>query len=172
MLGAPKAAASRCYTNLLVDDFSQFHYHKNSLGLKASDDGSMRTIAASNGSISFTPQNQSYFYEAVPCITVEATGYIAIAFRIRAPPDASITLEMQTAQQDCSSEAFNSTWRYVGNFTGSEQRVVAPMSSWKGVRTTGIVAFNWATWQTGEKKFVWELADVELICGEKHRHHA
>ncbi|KAI1480174.1 hypothetical protein K445DRAFT_11524 [Daldinia sp. EC12] len=163
-LRAWKAAASMCRYNLLVDDFSRFSDKRNSLGMKASDDGSMRYLTVSEDTIFFAPQRLSYFYETVPCVSERASGYNAIAFTIKAPQDASITLEMQTAD-DCTSELYNSTWRYVMNFTGEAQRVVAPMSSFQGARTNGIAAFNWATWETNTADFVWELGDIELICG-------
>lgn len=67
--------------------------------------------------------------------------------------------------ENCSAEAYNSTWRYVTNFTGEPQRIVVPVSSFRGARTNGIAAFNWATWESQSTGFVWELGDIELICG-------
>ncbi|KAI0110182.1 hypothetical protein F4814DRAFT_461336 [Daldinia grandis] len=160
-----KAAAATCSSNLLVDDFSHFSNKRNNLGLKASDDGSMASISVSGDSISFTPRPMSYFYETVPCVDAKASGYHALAFNITAPRDAAITLEMQT-MENCSIEAYNSTWRYVMGFTGEPQRVVAPISSFQGARTSGIAAFNWATWESRSAGFVWEISDVELVCGE------
>ncbi|KAI1467614.1 uncharacterized protein F4812DRAFT_430170 [Daldinia caldariorum] len=129
----------------------------------------MKSISAAKHTISFTPQESSYFYEAVPCFSRKTIGYGAIAFVIKAPQDASITLEMQTAQQehDCSGETYSSTWRYVANFTGQVQRVIAPFSSFVGAKAEDIFAFNWATWQTQDTGFVWEMGDIELICGEE-----
>ncbi|KAI1655265.1 hypothetical protein F4813DRAFT_391977 [Daldinia decipiens] len=159
-----KAGAVICSSNLLVDDFSRFSNRRNNLGLKASDDGSMTSISVLGDSISFTPRPMSYFYETVPCVDAEASGYEALAFTMKAPQNASITLEMQT-MENCSIEAYNSTWRYVMNFTGEPQRIVAPVSSFRGARTNGIAAFNWATWESQSTGFVWELGDIELICG-------
>ncbi|KAI0850577.1 hypothetical protein F5Y00DRAFT_232703 [Daldinia vernicosa] len=159
-----KAAAATCSSNLLVDDFSRFSNGRNNLGLKASDDGSMASISSIGHSISFTPRPMSYFYETVPCVDAETSGYKALAFTIKAPTGASLTLEMQT-RENCSIEAHNSTWRYFMNFTGEHERIVAPVSSFLGAKTSGISAFNWATWKSQSTESVWEPGDVELVCG-------
>ncbi|OTB05559.1 hypothetical protein M426DRAFT_137384 [Hypoxylon sp. CI-4A] len=125
----------------------------------------MTRISAADGMISFVPGAGSYFYETVPCIDAVASGYRAIAFTMRAPPDSSITLEMQT-MSSCADPTHHSTYRYVMDFTGDLQRVTIPLSSFVGADTTAISGFSWATWEFyGDKNFVWQLGDVEFICG-------
>ncbi|KAI8963286.1 hypothetical protein F5Y11DRAFT_346627 [Daldinia sp. FL1419] len=161
-----KVVAQICTSPLQVDDFSWFQSRKNSLRLKASDDDSMISISVFGDGIRFHPRPLSYYYESLPCIDAEASGYDALAFTMKAPSDGSITLEMQTTD-DCSTEAYNSTWRYVVNFTGEAQKIVAPISSFEGAKTNGIAAFNWATWESHNKDFDWELSDIKLTCNGK-----
>ncbi|KAI2609444.1 uncharacterized protein GGS25DRAFT_520238 [Hypoxylon fragiforme] len=159
-----KAEASMCRSNLLVDDFSQFNSKTNSLGYKASDDGSMVSIHSSGNTIAFVPGNRSYFYEMLPCTDAVESGYSAISFKMRAPRGASIALEIQT-MTSCMEQTYKSTWHYVRDFTGDPEKVVVPLSAFQGVHDNALVGINWGTWdEYMDRAFAWELADVQLTC--------
>ncbi|KAI1774995.1 hypothetical protein F4818DRAFT_441818 [Hypoxylon cercidicola] len=158
-----------CKSNLLIDNFSLFTARLNSVGLKASDDGSMIALSAEHGTLSFVPSKTSYFFETVPCIDAAADGYGAISFKMKAPLGSSFALEIQT-KDTCSSAEYKSTWHYKEGFTGQEETVVIPLDSFIGANTFAIEAFNWATWDFyNERSFIWTLGDIELTCNAPGR---
>ncbi|KAI2606558.1 hypothetical protein GGR54DRAFT_644172 [Hypoxylon sp. NC1633] len=159
-----QAEAAVCTSNLLIDNFARFPSQTNTLGFKASDDGSMQSISLTGNVISFVPKTMSYFYETIPCIDALGSGYSDISFGIKAPKNGSIALEVQSLDA-CSAPAYKSTLRYVRGFTGDFQTIAIPLSTFAGVNTNAVGAFNWGTWDpNGQDDFVWQLGDVELIC--------
>ncbi|KAI1371700.1 hypothetical protein F4677DRAFT_434911 [Hypoxylon crocopeplum] len=125
----------------------------------------MSTVRSSGSSVAFVPQTMSYYYETLPCIDAVASGYSAISFAIKAPPGASLTLEIQT-KESCSAPTYTSTSRFVKDFTGEIQTIVIPLSSFTGVYPSAIGAFNWGSWDSYmDKEFTWELGDIALTCG-------
>jgi len=159
-------ATATCSSNLLIDDFAQFSSSLNALGTRASDDGSMTSLALSPSGvgISFVPEKMSYFYETLPCTQAAAEGYDAVSFTMKAPRGASFMLEIQT-RESCDAAEYRSTWYTVSGFTGETQTITVPLSAFEGANTDAITAFNWATWSKWCKKSVqWELGDIQLVC--------
>ncbi|RYP70365.1 hypothetical protein DL769_004991 [Monosporascus sp. CRB-8-3] len=159
-------ATATCSSNLLIDDFARFSSSLNALGTRASDDGSMTSLAlsSSGGGISFVPEKMSYFYETLPCTRAAAEGYNAVSFTMKAPRGASFMLEIQT-RESCDAAEYRSAWYTVSDFTGETQTITVPLSAFGGANTDAITAFNWATWSKWCKKSVqWELGDIQLVC--------
>ncbi|KAI0380717.1 hypothetical protein F5Y04DRAFT_96689 [Hypomontagnella monticulosa] len=124
----------------------------------------MTSIRRVGDRVWFVPQRTSYFYETLPCIDAATSGYTAVAFSIRAPKDASITLEVQT-MDNCAASTYNSTYRSVGGFAGRPQRLKIPLDTFQGANMNAVFAFTWSTFDFySDKNFMWQLADVELVC--------
>ena len=122
-------------------------------------------LSASGTTIAFTPSQQSYFYETLPCTRAAARGYDAVSFEVRAPwAGASFMLEIQT-RGACDAAAYASAWALVEDLTGALQTVVVPLSAFGGavgVNADAVTAFNWATWDAWDVQ--WELGVVEFVC--------
>ncbi|KAI2617597.1 hypothetical protein GGS26DRAFT_576213 [Hypomontagnella submonticulosa] len=70
----------------------------------------------------------------------------------------------------CVAPVYRSTFRYVGGFTGQYQTITIPFSTFQGARMNAVAAFLWATYDFySDKNFVWQLADVKLLCEHASR---
>jgi len=78
---ASQTVNAACSAPLKIDDFSKQSSNQNSLGEWTSDDGSMSSISASAGVLSFKPKAGSYFYETFPCQAASTNGYNSSASR-------------------------------------------------------------------------------------------
>ncbi|KAH6660640.1 hypothetical protein BKA67DRAFT_60931 [Truncatella angustata] len=154
-------AASTCSSNLLVDDFSTWSTNTNSLGQWTSEDGTMTSVSASNGALTFTPSASAYFYETLACETATTNGYDAVAFSVQGPAEGSVGLELQTSTS-CSESAHASYYYQVSGLTGSPQTITVPLSSFIGANLDAIQGVVWFGFSSTD--FSWQFGNIELVC--------
>ncbi|KAF2278573.1 glycosyl hydrolase [Westerdykella ornata] len=154
-------ASAACTASLKVDDFSKWSSNTNSLNSWTSDDGSMTSISASGGVLSFTPKADSYFYETFPCQAASSNNYNSVQFSVKGPAGSSLTLEIQT-QSSCSATTYTSSFFTVSGLTGNTQTITVPLNSFSGANTNAITAFVWSGFSatTG-----WQLSNIQFGCG-------
>ncbi|KAF2748604.1 carbohydrate esterase family 4 protein [Sporormia fimetaria CBS 119925] len=159
--GLVSGVSAACSGPLKIDDFSRWSSNTNSLNSWTSDDGSMTSISASGGILSFTPKASSYFYENIPCQAASSDGYNSLQFTVKGPAGGSITLEIQT-KSSCSASTYTSHWYGVTGLTGSTQTVTIPLSSFAGANANAITAFVWSGFSGTAG---WQMSNVQLGCG-------
>ncbi|KAI1852264.1 hypothetical protein JX265_006313 [Neoarthrinium moseri] len=174
------ATAASCSSNLIIDNFSQWSANNlNNLGqytsgmdgysasrstpiLTSLDDGTMDSISAASGSLTFTPNENSYFYEGLTCQPATTNGFGAISFDIQGPAGGSVFLEIQTAES-CSVSAYTSYYYSVTGLTGTSQTISVPLNSFAGANLNAITGFVWFGFS--ETNVTWQMSDIELACG-------
>jgi hypothetical protein len=174
-------ASAVCSTDLVIDDFSKWSNGSNSLGQHASgmnivlplrnkrfliyalDDGTMSLISSSGGSLVFTPNVTSYFYENVACQSATTNGYSALSFSLQGPAEGRVALELQTSV-NCTDTAHTSYYYAVNGLTGSSQNIEVPLSSFTGANLNAIQSIVWYGFSSTNAS--WQLGDVELLCGD------
>ncbi|KAK7951098.1 carbohydrate esterase family 4 protein [Apiospora aurea] len=125
------------------------------------DQRSMTSISVVDGSLTFTPKADSYFYETFPCTQAKNDGYNAVSFSVVGPAGGAASLEIQT-KPSCSASAYSSSYFTVSGLTGSKQTVTVPLSSFSGAKTNAITGLVWSSFsKTGVK---WALDDVQFVC--------
>ncbi|KAH8879000.1 glycosyl hydrolase [Thozetella sp. PMI_491] len=160
-LAIPVRAAT-CASNLLVDNFSSWSTHANSLGVYTSDDNTMSSISAASGTLTFTPKANSYLYENLPCQTAKTSGYNAVSFSLQGPAGSSITFGIQ-ACKSCSTTKYTDYYYTLSGLSGTPQTIVVPLSSFTGANLDALTAFTWSGFsKTG---VAWKLSNVQLVCG-------
>ncbi|KAH9866012.1 hypothetical protein J1614_008576 [Plenodomus biglobosus] len=159
---AVQAVDAACSGPLKIDDFSKYASNQNSLGSWTSDDGSMTSIKASGGVLSFTPKSSSYFYETFPCQQASSTGYNSLTFQIKGPAGGSATLEIQT-KTACSATAYTSKYIQLSGFTGSLQTMTVPLSQFAGANLNAVQTFVWSGFSS--TTYSWQLSNVAFGCG-------
>ncbi|KAF1962270.1 glycosyl hydrolase [Byssothecium circinans] len=166
LIGLVAASATRasaaCSSPLKIDDFSRWSSNTNSLNSWTSDDGSMESISASNGVLSFKPKSGSYFYETFACQEASSNGYDSVQFSIQGPAGGSALLEIQT-QSSCSATAYNSNWVSISGLTGNTQTITIPLSQFSGANANAVTAFVWSTWSSNTH--TWQISNLQLGCG-------
>ncbi|KAK8088273.1 carbohydrate esterase family 4 protein [Apiospora hydei] len=121
----------------------------------------MTSISVIDGSLTFTPKANSYFYETFPCTQAKNDGYNAVSFSVIGPAGGAASLEIQT-KSSCSASAYSSSYFTVSGLTGSKQTVTVPLSSFSGAKINAITGLVWSSFsKTGVK---WVLNDVQFVC--------
>ncbi|KAF8472085.1 hypothetical protein BDZ91DRAFT_717168 [Kalaharituber pfeilii] len=165
LLMAGVGVEAACSSNLLVDDFAAFSQNLNSLGEWTSDDGTMTSISASSGKLTFTPKSDSYFYSPLSCIQASTEGYSAITFPFKAPAGGTFSLEIQTSSGGCGATAYQSHYVAVSGFSsGQTQTVTIPLTNFTGANLAAVKALVWGGFQGGSASSAWELGKVEFMC--------
>ncbi|KAI8265855.1 Chitin deacetylase [Colletotrichum sp. SAR11_239] len=158
------AAAAACTADLLVDDLSNsFSTNRNNLGSWTSDDGSMASISASDGILSFTPQSGGYYYETFPCQALQTDAYSHAQLEIKAPvAGAAFTVQLSTATS-CSATTNTKTSYRVTSLTGGWQTLRIPLSSFTGANLNAAVSIVVESFSSTEQ---WQLDKVSFVCGQ------
>ncbi|KAJ9155119.1 Chitin deacetylase [Pleurostoma richardsiae] len=154
-----RSAHATCSSHLLIDDFTRWSSSKNNLGRWTSDDGSMKSISASNGTLTLISKASSYFYETFPCQEATTQGYNALSFFVEGPPGGSFKLQTQT-RSSCSHDRVTRTNQVIAGLTGSLQTITAPLSSFTGANLEAITAFVW--YDFTETQTAWNISNIQL----------
>lgn len=153
-------AAAACSSNLVIDNYTKWSTHTNSLGEWTGDDSSMTSISKSGTKLLFTPKTDgsSYFYTSFACIDTATLGYNAITFPIKAPKAASsLVLEIQTSV-GCTA-AYTSRYYVVSGLGTTTTTVTVPLSKF-GTGSVATTAFLWSSLTSG----AWELGETSFVC--------
>lgn len=124
----------------------------------------MASISASGGSLTFTPDSSSYFYETFPCQKATTNGYDVLSFSVRGPAGGTVGLELQTSTS-CSETAHASYYYTLTGLTGSVQTVTLPLSSFIDANLDAIQGIVWFAFSSPGSS--WQLADIELACSAR-----
>ncbi|KAJ4305927.1 hypothetical protein N0V90_001460 [Kalmusia sp. IMI 367209] len=156
-------ASAACSSALKIDDFSKYSSNTNSLGQWTSDDSTMKSISASAGVLSFTPESTStsYFYETFSCQAASSNGYSSVQFSIKGPQGGSIALELQT-KSSCSASGYTSYTTTVSGLRGSMQTISVPLSQFSGANANAITGLVWSRFSSTSG---WQLSNVQFGCG-------
>ncbi|KAF6809574.1 polysaccharide deacetylase [Colletotrichum sojae] len=156
-------AAAACTSDLLVDDLSNsFTTNRNNLGSWTSDDGSMASMSASGGILSFTPKAGAYYYETIPCRSLNADSYTHLVLDIKAPASgAAFTVQLTTAASCPATTGTKTSFRVTG-LTGSSQTVRIPLSSFGGANLGAVVSVVIESFSSTQQ---WQLDKVLFACG-------
>ncbi|KAF2501984.1 glycoside hydrolase/deacetylase [Lophium mytilinum] len=150
-----------CTGPLLIDDFQGWITKTNELNSFVSDDGTMSSISATNGILSFVPKDASYLYETLPCSSYLNNGYNRIQFAIDAPAGATFNLEIQT-KASCEDTSYTSEEIVFGSFPGGTQLLSIPLSSYTESNPNAITSFVWGTFSNTTA--TWKLSGVNFAC--------
>ncbi|KAF9873138.1 putative polysaccharide deacetylase [Colletotrichum karsti] len=155
-------AAAACTSDLLVDDLSNFSTNRNNLGSWTSDDGSMTSISASGGILSFTPKSGAYFYETFPCQAIDS--YTHVQFDIKAPASgAALTAELNWASSCSATTTTTKTSFRATSLTGEWQTLRVPLSSFGGANLGAAVSVVIGSFSSTQQ---WQLDKVSFVCGQ------
>ncbi|KAJ4987674.1 polysaccharide deacetylase [Stagonosporopsis vannaccii] len=160
--GFASQAYAACSSALKIDDFSKYSTNTNTLGSWTSDDGSMTSISAANGVLSFKPKAGSYFYETFECQAATSNNYNSIQFTIKGVSGGSGTLEIQT-KSACSAGSYTSYYTSFSGLTGQTQTITVPLSQFSGANANAITGFVWSGFS--DTTATWQLSNVQLGCG-------
>ncbi|TDZ21602.1 Chitin deacetylase [Colletotrichum orbiculare MAFF 240422] len=158
------AAAAACASDLVVDDLSNsFSTSRNNLGSWTSDDGSMTSISASGGILSFTPKSGSYYYETLPCQALQTDLYSHVQLEIKAPASgAAFTVQLSTASS-CSATTNSKTSYRATALTGGWQTLRIPLSSFSGANLNAAVSLVLESFSSTQQ---WQLDKVSFVCSQ------
>ncbi|KAL0931577.1 Chitin deacetylase-like protein 10 [Colletotrichum truncatum] len=158
------AAAATCSSDLLVDDLSNsFSTNRNNLGSWTSDDGTMASISAADGILSFTPKSGAYYYDTFPCQALQTDSYSHVQFDIKAPASgAAFTAELKWASS-CSATTTTKTSFRVTALTGGWQTVRVPLSSFAGANLNAALSIIIGSFSSTQQ---WQLDKVSFVCGQ------
>lgn len=126
------------------------------------DDGSMTSISAASGVLSFKPKSGSYFYETFECQAASSNNYNSVQFTIKGVSGGSGTLEIQT-KSACSASSYTSYYTQFSGLTGSTQTVTIPLSQFTGANANAITGFVWSGFSSTTA--TWQLSNIQLGCG-------
>ncbi|ORX95872.1 glycosyl hydrolase [Clohesyomyces aquaticus] len=162
--GLVSGASAACSAALKIDDFSKWSSNTNSLNSWTSDDGSMSSISAAGGVLSFKPKAtaSSYFYETFDCQAASTNGYNSVQFSLKGPAGGSLTLEIQT-QTSCTATTYTSKFVAINGLTGSTQTISIPLSNFSGANVNAVTAFVWSTFSSTTT--TWQLSNLQFGCG-------
>jgi len=158
---ATQAVNAACSAPLTIDDFSKYSSSNNNLGSWTSADGSMASISASNGVLSFKPKSGSYFYETFPCQAATSNGYNSLSFDIKGPAGGSATLEIQT-KTSCSATSYTSKYISVAGLTGTTQTINVPLSQFSGANGNAVTGFVWSGFSS--TSVTWQMSKIAFGC--------
>jgi hypothetical protein len=129
----------------------------------------MNSTELSGDVLTFTPNTTatSYLYEQFNCTTAATLGFDTLAFNIKGPRAASVSLELQT-QANCADDPSNYTRHYftVNGLSGNLQTVTVPLSSWTGANLdsiVGVIFYGFSKGMTGTDN-IWQLESLSLVC--------
>lgn len=161
---ASQAVDAACPTALQIDNFAQWGSNKNSLGQWTSDDKSMRTVQASGNILTFRPKASppSYFYETLGCQKASSSGHNSVIFTIKAPKDATATLEMQH-KTNCDAGTYSQSFVALGPFTGATQTITIPFTQFSGANANAITGLVWSTFSSTTAS--WQISNIRFGCG-------
>ncbi|KAI0444284.1 hypothetical protein F4803DRAFT_261377 [Xylaria telfairii] len=156
-----------CTAHLMIDDFSTWLQGKNTVDGDTSDDATFNSTNTDNGLLTFVPSQKdlAYLYEQFECVDTATLGYDSVAFSIKGPRAASVSLELQT-KDNCSAAEYQSHYYTVDGLSGSLETIVVPLSSWTGANingTVGLVWFGFSAGVTGTDD-EWQLDNFQLLC--------
>ena len=173
-----------CSGALMIDDFSRWPSHTNCLNswtsgkpsirrayrlpsisltrFHQSDDGSMISIFAAGGTLSFQPKEDSHIYEMFPCQTASSWGYSSVQFTIKGPIGGSLNLKMET-QASCSGYSSKSHYYTIKNLIGETQTITVPFTAFGGAN--GDAVTNLCFEEFSNSTTIWELSKLRFGCG-------
>ncbi|KAJ6441422.1 Chitin deacetylase-like protein 10 [Purpureocillium lavendulum] len=159
------AAAAVCSSDLLVDDFTNsFTTHRNNL-----DDGSMASMSASGGILSFTPKSGAYYYETFPCQALQTDSYSHIQFDIKAPASgAAMTATLKWASS-CSVTTGTKTSFRVTGLTGAWQNLRIPLTSFSGANLNAALSLIIESFSLNQQ---WQLDKIHYFVYPSNVQHA
>ncbi|KAH6138180.1 hypothetical protein HBI68_225420 [Parastagonospora nodorum] len=150
-----------CSSNTKIDDFSKKSSSLNNFGEWTSDDGSMSSISASNGVLSFKPKSSSYFYETFPCQAASSNGLSGLQFNIKGPAKGSLVVELQT-KTACSDASYKSYYYQLTGLTGNTQTVTIPFSSFAGANGNAVTGIVWSGFSSTTT--TWQMSAIDFAC--------
>jgi peptidoglycan/xylan/chitin deacetylase (PgdA/CDA1 family) len=168
-----------CQGATKVDDFSKWSSNTNSLGQwtsgmtdilrellgasshYSSDDGSMSSISAKSGVLSFKPKSDSYFYESFPCQAATSKEQSALQFTVKGPAKGSMVVELQT-QTSCSATSYKSYYTQITGLTGNTQTVTIPFTQFAGANANAITGIVWSGFSS--TTYTWQMSNVNFAC--------
>lgn len=159
--GFASQAYAACSSALKIDDFSKYSSNTNSLDSWTSDDGSMASVKASNGVLSFKPKADSYFYETFACQAASSNKYNSIQFDIKGVAGGSGTLEIQT-KSSCSASAYTSYYTQFSGLTAGTKTVTIPLTQFAGANANAITGFVWSGFS--DITATWEMSKIQFGC--------
>jgi peptidoglycan/xylan/chitin deacetylase (PgdA/CDA1 family) len=125
------------------------------------DDGSMSSISASNGVLSFKPKSGSYFYETFPCQAASSNGLSGLQFTIKGPSKGSVVVELQT-KTACSATSYKSYYTQVTGLTGSTQTVTIPFGNFAGANGNAVTGIVWSGFSSTTT--TWQMSAIDFAC--------
>ncbi|KFA61234.1 hypothetical protein S40285_10677 [Stachybotrys chlorohalonatus IBT 40285] len=154
------AVAVVCTSSLLVDDLANsFVTNRNNL-----DDGSMASISASDGILSFTPQSGAYYYETFPCQALQTDDYTHVHLDIWAPVSgAAFTAQLQWASSCSESTRLKTSFRVTDLIRGW-QTLRIPLSSFVGANLNGVNSIVIESFSSTQQ---WQLDLVQFVCRQE-----
>ncbi|KAK7427580.1 hypothetical protein QQZ08_005855 [Neonectria magnoliae] len=159
------AALAACTSDLLVDDLSNsFSTNRNNLGSWTSDDGSMASISASGGILSFTPKSGAYYYETFPCQALQTDSYTHVQLDIKAPVAGAAFTAQLTSASSCSATTNTKTSFRVTSLTGAWQTLRIPLSSFSGANLNAAVSLVIESFSSTQQ---WQLDKVVFVCSQR-----
>ncbi|RAR00144.1 carbohydrate esterase family 4 protein [Stemphylium lycopersici] len=141
--------------------FTSYRLSLIALTVNSKDDGSMTSISASNGVLSFKPKSGSYFYETFPCQAATSNGYDSLTFDIKGPAGGSATLEIQT-KTSCSATSYTSKYISVAGLTGNTQTIKVPLSQFSGANGNAVTGFVWSGFSS--TSITWQMSKIAFGC--------
>jgi peptidoglycan/xylan/chitin deacetylase (PgdA/CDA1 family) len=121
-------------------------------------------ISATDHILSFTPKDDSYFYETFPCQAASRIGFSGLQFTVRGPKGGSLRLELQSVPSCGAQVSYTSKYTRVSDLTGETQIITLPWTSWPGADGNAIVGVVW--YGFSGSNFTWEVSNVRFVCGE------
>ncbi|KAG9238451.1 carbohydrate esterase family 4 protein [Amylocarpus encephaloides] len=155
-------AQAVCSSNLVIDNYSNFANHLNTLGQYTSDDGTTTNLKAdvANKKITFTGGTSSYFYSTTACQAATTDKYTSIKFPVKGPSGSSFTFELQTSTS-CSTTAYTSYYKQITGMTGASQIVIVPLSDFTGANLNAIRSIVLGSFSVSG---AWEIGQTEMVC--------
>ncbi|KAK3940124.1 hypothetical protein QBC46DRAFT_449766 [Diplogelasinospora grovesii] len=165
LASASTARAATCTSDLMVDNFTKWTSGTNSLGSQNGDDGSMTSIAASAGQVSFIPKSDtSYFYESFACQQAVTNGYGGLRFTIQGPTGASVGLELQSTANCNTTGNYTSSYNVISGLTGQRQTITLPLTGFdNNPNYDAIIGLVWSEWSAPGS--TWLLGNITFVCG-------
>ncbi len=123
------------------------------------------------GILNFEPVdvNSSYIFEELPCVDAAARGLDSLAFRLRGPEAASVSVELQT-RSDCAGEQYQRAYLPVDGLSGDLDVITVALDGFGGrqpaAAAAAVVRLVWFGFSAGaeEADREWAIDDVRLTC--------
>ncbi|KAI9647862.1 hypothetical protein NHQ30_004250 [Ciborinia camelliae] len=127
------------------------------------DDGSTTNLKAdvANKKVTFTSNENSYFYTNFNCEKATTDQYDAITFPVKGPAGSSFMLELQTLSSCAEPTPYKSYLTPVTGITGDTQTITVKLSAFSGANLDAISGLLWASFSIDGD---WEIGQTNLVC--------